>query len=65
MPAVQQWLTIEQLSDRLQIEVKTLRDWRYKGTGPKGTKFGTARSSPIRYDLADVIEWEKSVKAAS
>jgi hypothetical protein len=58
------WLTVQQLSDRLQVPVKTLRDWRYHGYGPPGVKFGTARCSPIRYRLSDVEKWERSAELA-
>lgn len=59
MPHDVQWLTPEQLSDRLQIPIKTLTDWRYRGFGPPFTKFGTARCSRVRYKLADVERWER------
>lgn len=59
------WLTIEQLSDRLQIPVKTLRDWRYRGYGPPGVKIGPGRrgNGALRYRLADVEKWERDTAA--
>jgi hypothetical protein len=55
-----QWLTIGQLSDRLQVPVKTLRFWRAHGNGPPGTKFGSGRSAHLRYWLPDVEAWEQA-----
>jgi hypothetical protein len=58
-----QWLTIEQVSDRLQIPVKTLRYWRSLGHGPPGTKMGRGRTGTVRYRLAAVEAWESEREA--
>jgi len=47
-------LTVEQLADRLQVSVKTIYKWNYKGSGPKAIKVGRFR----RYRLRDVVTWE-------
>jgi predicted DNA-binding transcriptional regulator AlpA len=45
--------TPEQVADYLQIPVKTLAEWRSKGTGPQDRKVGVH----VRYDWADVGKW--------
>jgi hypothetical protein len=64
VPDTTTWLTPEQLAERIQVPVKTLNDWRYKGYGPKFIKLGPARSSHVRYKLTDVLQWEASSTAS-
>ena len=45
--------TIEQLSDYLQIPIKTIRNWRDQGTGPRGRRLGRH----LRFERADVLAW--------
>lgn len=64
------WLTIEQLSDRLGVPVKTLRYWRSRGYGPPGVKLGpgagtSSKAGSLRYRLADVERWERDAVAGS
>jgi hypothetical protein len=58
-PSDERWLTTQQLADRLNIPVTTIRDWRLKGYGPKGTKLGRGRSGAVRYRLSAVVAWER------
>ena len=58
------WLTIKQLSGRLNIPVKTLRDWRYQGHGPQGTKLRPGRGGQVRYKLSEIERWERAQEAA-
>lgn len=51
------WLTLEQLCDRLQVPVTTVRWWRTQRTGPPAVKIGRF----LRYRLADVERWEESL----
>lgn len=46
-------LTIEELSQYLQVPVKTLYDWRHRGLGPRGLRVGRY----VRYRQADVDAW--------
>lgn len=46
-------LTIEELSEYLQVTVKTLYDWRHRGLGPRGPRVGRY----VRYRQADIDAW--------
>lgn len=46
-------LTIEDLSDLLQVPVATIYGWNSKGTGPQGKKIGRH----VRYLQSHVAEW--------
>jgi excisionase family DNA binding protein len=46
-------LTIEELSETLQVPVRTLYDWRQKGTGPVSILAGRS----LRYRPSDVAAW--------
>jgi len=50
------WLTRPEVSQRMQIPVKTLAQWASQGKGPKYHKFG----GHVRYRLSDVAAWEAS-----
>jgi DNA-binding transcriptional MerR regulator len=45
--------TIQQLSDFLQVPVKSLRRWREEGNGPRGLRVG----KHLRYRRGDVMQW--------
>jgi hypothetical protein len=60
----QHWLTIEELSERLNIPVGTLREWRIRRYGPPGTKLGRGRTGPLRYRLSSVEAWEAAQEQA-
>lgn len=47
-------LTEPQLSDRTGIPQRTLRQWRYLGTGPAYVKLGGRH---VRYTRAAVEQW--------
>lgn len=51
--ALEQLMTIEQLSDVLQVPVRTLRFWRQNGEGPPVKKIG----SGLRYSPSEVKAW--------
>lgn len=46
-------LTTEQLAERLQVPVATVRMWRHRGTGPKGVRLGRH----VRYRASDLEAW--------
>ena len=46
-------LTTDQLAERLQVPVATVRIWRHRGTGPNGFRLGRH----VRYCAADVEAW--------
>jgi hypothetical protein len=58
------WLTIVDVSERIQIPVRTLRDWRRRGHGPPSTKLGRGQSGQIRYRLSAVDAWERATERA-
>jgi hypothetical protein len=47
----------KQVSNRFAIPLNTLRYWRTCGDGPDFYKLGTAKRSPVRYDVAVLAEW--------
>jgi excisionase family DNA binding protein len=49
----EQWLTTEELAAELKVAAETVRDWRKRGTGPRGTKIGHA----VRYSRSDIAAW--------
>lgn len=46
-------LTIQQVSDRFQISVRTLRYWRTKGVGPKAIRL----EGSLRYPVRGIEDW--------
>jgi DNA-binding transcriptional regulator YiaG len=49
-------LTMSDLADRCGVPLQTVRQWRVKGTGPRGMAIGKY----VRYRLTDVLDWEES-----
>jgi predicted DNA-binding transcriptional regulator AlpA len=49
-------LTMQDLADRCGVSINTVRQWRMKGTGPRGMAIGKY----VRFRLTDVLEWEES-----
>lgn len=49
-------LTPADVAEYLRVEQTTLRDWRYRGTGPAFVRTGRS----IRYRPAAVEEWIKA-----
>ena len=54
--AGQLW-SVEDLSDFLQVPVKTLYQWRLRGYGPAVRRIGKY----VRYKESDVIDWVDSL----
>lgn len=50
---MKEFATEEQLAEALQVSVKTLQDWRYRGRGPAYIRVGGA----VRYRASDVAAW--------
>lgn len=48
-----QWLTAQQVCDRLKVSPKTLFNWRKAGRFPAPARNG-------KYQLEDIMNWEKS-----
>jgi len=46
-------MSIEELSEYLNVPVRTLYDWRLAGKGPCAVHIGRQ----IRYFVTDVLEW--------
>lgn len=53
------YMTIDDLAERYQIPVQTVRHWRIRGTGPRAVKIGRY----IRYRVDDVLDWERQLEA--
>jgi predicted DNA-binding transcriptional regulator AlpA len=49
--------TVVELSEFLQVPVKTLYEWRSRGYGPRGRRIGKY----VRYTEADVLAWVDSL----
>jgi hypothetical protein len=49
------WLTNEDLAERYQVALRTVRHWRFTGTGPPGRRIG----GQVRYHPDDVAAWER------
>lgn len=47
------FLDTQELADYLGVPPKTVRMWRYKGTGPRAVKLG----GHLRYRVADIQAW--------
>jgi predicted site-specific integrase-resolvase len=56
-----QYKTPEQVADRYQISPDTLKEWRYRGRGPKYIRIGKR----VRYREADLERWEQEQEAAN
>jgi excisionase family DNA binding protein len=48
-----EWIGIEQLAEELGVPVRTIYQWRSKGSGPRGATFGR----PVRFRRSDVEKW--------
>lgn len=49
-----EFLTTEEVAERLRIPAATLRYWRMKGIGPRSIKVGPKH---VRYRASDVVEY--------
>lgn len=52
---MEEYLSNEDLSKRYGVPLKTVRKWRYEGTGPQGFRAGRH----VRYRESDVRRWEE------
>lgn len=50
------FMSCEETAKELGVTKRTLRNWRYKGTGPPYRFFGRR----VMYETEDVIGWMKS-----
>jgi predicted site-specific integrase-resolvase len=55
------FLTPDQVAERYQISPDSLKEWRYKGRGPKFLRIGKR----VRYREADLLRWEQEQEAAA
>ena len=53
-------MTPEQAASYLGLEVRTLKNWRTKGGGPKYVSLGRKKRGWIRYRKASLDEWLES-----
>jgi excisionase family DNA binding protein len=51
--SVSRLLTVQELADLLQVPLKTIYTWRYKGTGPPAVPVGKY----LRFRPEDVAAW--------
>jgi predicted site-specific integrase-resolvase len=49
------YLTPEQVAERYQVSPDSLKEWRYKGVGPKYLRIGKR----VRNREADLLQWEQ------
>jgi excisionase family DNA binding protein len=53
---IEKHLTVQELAEREGVPVSTVRQWNYKGSGPRFMRIGKF----VRYRLGDVEQWERS-----
>lgn len=49
----EQWIGIKDLASELDISLSTIYQWRAKGSGPRGARFGRH----VRFHRADIDAW--------
>jgi predicted site-specific integrase-resolvase len=54
-----QYLTPEQVADRYQLSEATVKEWRYRGTGPAYLRLGKR----VRYSVEALEKWEQKVES--
>lgn len=54
-------MSVLEVADLLQVPVKTIYDWRYRGEGPRPMRLGKY----LRFDPADVAVWIDARKGQS
>lgn len=50
------YLSMQELAERLDVPLMTVRQWNRKGTGPRYLRVGRH----VRYRPSDVERWEES-----
>lgn len=60
MSSSKTWLTTQDLADRYDIPLATVRRWRLRGGGPLGVRIG----KHVRYAESDVLAWEMERRQA-
>jgi predicted DNA-binding transcriptional regulator AlpA len=53
-----EYLSPAELADRYGVTLAAVYNWNYTGTGPSYFRTG-GDAGPVRYRLADVLEWER------
>ena len=61
MEPMPQFMTNEDLARMLRRSVNTIRDWRRRGTGPRGVRVGKG----VLYDEAEVRAWLRTLSEAA
>ena len=46
-------LSVEEVAELLQVPVRTIYQWRYRGDGPRSLRVGRH----LRFDPADLASW--------
>lgn len=59
------WLTPAEVARLTRLSQSTLKDKRWRGTGPKFTKLSPGRGGRIRYRRSDVDAWMNGEQSAS
>jgi len=54
-------LTLREVAQRLGVREGTLRQWRWRGQGPRSFKVGVS----VVYHLADIEAWERQQREES
>jgi excisionase family DNA binding protein len=60
-PVWQYLLTVREVAELLQVPVRTIYDWRYRGLGPPAIRVGRH----VRYEPNEVDRWLASQKGSS
>jgi excisionase family DNA binding protein len=55
------YFTPDQVAERYQVSEATLKEWRYKGTGPEYVRLGRH----VRYPAKALEQWEREREAAT
>ncbi|MFC9631397.1 helix-turn-helix transcriptional regulator [Streptomyces mirabilis] len=58
-------LTPAEIAPIVKLSVTTLKDKRWKGTGPRYIKLSPGRGGRIRYRRSDVLAWLESGQSRS
>lgn len=56
---LRQWFSNEDVAERYNVSVATVRKWRHEGTGPRGVRFGRH----VRYSATELERWEREQAA--